>query len=91
MGTHSWAGSPRRPSRSCDNPSVFNRRKPARDLPRVGVSGPWPLPGPFPINASGLIMSTTSTTFPAAKGTFVKVSHNDPSQCVRGAGTGGGV
>ena len=23
--------------------------------------------------------------------TFVKVSHNDPSQCVRGAGTGGGV
>lgn len=90
MGTHSWAGSPRRPSRSCDNPSVFNRRKPARDLPRVGVSGPWPLSGPFPTNASGSIMSTTSERYLQRK-VVVKVSHNDPSQCVRGAGTGGGV
>ena len=89
MGTHSWAGSPRRPSRSCDNPSVFNRRKPARDLPRVGVSCPWPLPGPRNTNASGSIMSTTSRQ----EEHFLqrKVSHNDPSQCVRGAGTGGGV
>jgi hypothetical protein len=92
MGTHSWAGSPRRPSRSCDNPSVFNRRKPARDLPRVGVSGPWPLPGPFPTNAQARSCQQQAHSLQRkVTFTFVKVSHNDPSQCVRGAGTGGGV